>query len=333
MVGMNFDELADAEDKMIAEQVNKTAPASPRLSRRQRREAKNANKIRTSPAELLKKEQSISDASFGHETLAATPQQEEMAKFILGCLTNRFSWCFKKESVVSCYNTILTPGKANGERQCSCCGTPVPRTVATCFERTSEGKKIIDPQTGLFRELLKKITVKGKEVNQLVPGTNGNYFATCAGPKGKGCGKGLVFTRYTVTTSEGKQYTFDTECDGSGHAQILDEMFSLGLVMMCPYDTQHPYFPGPTIEPKTHTLGSFLKKNFSEFLKEDKKKRWEARQEAEKKEDDGFTPVKTRPVKKKGQKMTCVSPNCNFTCWTFYQGNSFKCNRCRGVKK
>ena len=180
--------------------------------------------------------------------------------------------------------------------------------------------------------------VRDKQINKLVPGSNGNYFAVCQGPKGQGCGKGLVCTQYTVRSSTGETYTYHTDYTGKGHAPMLDEWFDLGFVTMCPeqFETGHPYFPGAAIDPNIRgnpkTLGRYLTDNFSEQL-EARRAKFEQKHPA-KKEDDGFTTVKPRPEKKKGQKMTCVVKNCQFSCWTFFQGDptKFKCNRCRGVK-
>ena len=346
MVTLGFATMADEEDQRIADVVKmqqaKMEEVKPKkLTKRERQAANKAGQIKITAAELrepltTKHEQEITDPCFGYEAKVYTDEEESIAKRISENLCNRHPYFFKRFSHVSHYNTRLTPGKSNGQKECSCCGNPVPRTVATGFLRDEEGKRILDEETGLYKTGPIKIEGKDKQINKLVPGSNGNYFAVCQGPKGQGCGKGLVCTQYTVKSVDGETHTYHTDYNGKGHAPMLDEWFDLGFVTMCPFDTQHPYFPGETIDPNTRTLGSFLKKNFSEQLEERRqapKAEFEQKRQANK-EDDGFTTVKSRPEKKKGQMMSCVSKDCTFSCWTFFQGDpsTFKCNRCRGVK-
>ena len=336
MVTLGFATMADEEDQRIAdaiqaEQQPQGKPKGKKLSKRERQAANKAGQIKTTAAELREplmtnQEQEITDPSFGHENRVYTDEEESIAKRIIENLCNLHGYFFKKSSYVSHYNTRLTAGKSNGQRECSCCGTGVPRTVATGLLRDEDGKRIFDEETGLYKTGPIKMEVKDKQINKLVPGSNGNYFAVCQGPKGQGCGKGLVCTQYTVKSSDGETHTYDTDYNGKGHAAMLDEWFDLGLVTMCPFDTQHPYFPGETIDPNTRTLGSFLKKNFSEQLEERRQAR-KAEYEAKKQEEnDGFTTVKARPPKKVGSKKSCIS--CGFSCMTYYQGESFKCRRC-----
>ena len=333
MLTLGFATMADEEDQQIADAIQKQQKKPKKLTKRERQAANRAGQIKTTAAELrepltTKHEQEITDPCFGYEKRVYTDEEELTAKRIIENLCNLHGYFFKRSSYVSHYNTRLTAGKSNGQRECSCCGTPVPRTVATGLLRDEDGKRFFDEETGLYKTGPIKNTYKGKEVNRLVPGSNGNYFAVCQGPKGQGCGKGLVCTQYTVRSSDGETHTYDTDYNGKGHAAMLDEWFDLGLVAMCPFDTQHPYFPGETIDPNTRTLGSFLKKNHSEQLEERRQARkteFEQKRQA-KKEDDGFTTIKTRPPKKVGTKKSCIS--CGFSCMTYYQGESFKCRRC-----
>lgn len=345
MTTLGFATMANEEDQRIADAIQPQPQPNGKDKRLSKRERQAANRegqknITDQLFETVstKQEQEITDPCFGYEKRVYTDEEESTAKRIIENLCNLHGYFFKKSSHVSHYNTRLTAGKSNGQRECSCCGTGVPRTVATGLLRDDEGKRIFDEDTGLYETGPIKNTYKGKEVNRLVPGSNGNYFAVCQGPKGQGCGKGLVCTQYTVRSSDGETHTYDTDYNGKGHAEMLDEWFDLGLVTMCPFDTQHPYFPGAAIDPNTRTLGSFLKKNHSEQLEERRQARkaeFEQKRQA-KKEDDGFTPVKTRPAKpeRKGQKMLCTTDDCSFVCWTSFQGppSTFKCNRCRGVK-
>ena len=351
MTTLGFVTSADQEDQRIAdaiqaEQQPQGKPKGKKLTKRERQAANKAGQIKTTAAELreplmTKKAQEITDPCFGHENKVYTDEEESIAKMIIENLCNLHGYFFKRFSHVSHYNTRLTAGKSNGQRECSCCGTGVPRTVATGFLRDEEGKRIFDEETGLYKTGPIKMEVKDKQINKLVPGSNGNYFAVCQGPKGQGCGKGLVCTQYTIKSSTGETHTYHTDYNGKGHAAMLDEWFDFGFVTMCPFDTKHPYFPGAAIDPNIRgnpkTLGRYLTNNFSEQLEEQREARkaaYEAKKRQAKKEDDGFTTVKSRPEKKKGQMMSCVSKDCTFSCWTFFQGDpsTFKCNRCRGVK-
>ncbi len=313
-------------------------------SKRERQAANNAGQINITKqifeAVSTKQDQIITDPCFGHEKRVYTNEEESNAKRIIKDeLCNRHGRFFTMSSCVNPHTTRFTAGKCNGQMECRACKTAVPQTVATGHLRDKEGNLIYDKETGFYETgPIMKSGRGGKSKRLLVHGRKGNYSAICQGPRGQGCGQELVYTQYTVRSSDGKTYTFDTNCYGKGHGVILDTWVDTEIVAMCPeqFETRHPYFPGAAIDPNSHgkpkTLGRWLTDNCSEQL-EARRAKFEQKRPA-KKEDDGFTTVKTRQAKKKGQKMLCTTDDCSFVCWTSFQGppSTFKCNRCRGVK-